>query len=85
MTALFIGFRAERRSDISMDKQYFQVNVELATPACSADCPNLEIDIEDLGFAVDRASDLCKMRKIYCVNDTYCQRLYRAMEKESKD
>lgn len=54
-----------------MSDQYFQVNVELATPTCSADCPNLEIDVEDLGF-----------RKIHCVNDTYCQRLYRAIEKK---
>ncbi len=65
-----------------MSEQYFQVNVELATPACSIDCPNLQIDIEDLGFSVDRASDLCKLRKIHCVNDTYCQRLYRAIEKK---
>jgi hypothetical protein len=57
-----------------MSEQYFQVNVELATPACSADCLNLQIDIEDLGF-----------RKIHCVNDTYCQRLYRAIEKKESE
>lgn len=66
-----------------MDKQYFQVNVTMATPACSESCPNLQINIEDLKYPVYNVDDLHRLRQIRCVNDTYCQNLYRAFEEKS--
>lgn len=63
-----------------MNNQYFQVNVTMATPACSENCPNLQIDIEDLKYSTNSADDFYKLRKIRCVNDSYCQNLYRAFE-----
>lgn len=62
-----------------MNEQYFQVNVERATPACDANCPNLQIDIEDLDYTVDNVDDLPKLRKIRCINDTWCQRLHNTL------
>ena len=58
------------------------MNVERATPACDADCPNLQIDVEDIYYPVDNVDDLCKLRKFRCVNDTWCQRLSVVIEKE---
>lgn len=63
-----------------MNKQYFQVNVTMATPACSEKCPNLQIDIEDLKYTADNIDDLYRLRQIRCVNAEYCQNLYRAFE-----
>ncbi len=68
-----------------MDKQYFQVNVQMATPACNENCPNLQIDIDDLNYVADNRDAFCKMRQIRCVNDTYCQNLYRAFAEEKKE
>ena len=65
-----------------MNEQYFQVKVERATPACDANCPNLQIDIQDIDYDADNIDDLCTLRKIRCVNDTWCQRLSVAIEKE---
>lgn len=65
-----------------MDKQYFQVNVKMATPACKESCPNLQIDIEDLKYASDNIADLYRLRQIRCVNAEYCQNLYRAFEEK---
>lgn len=59
-----------------MTKQYFQVNVEMATPACDANCPNLQIDVDGA---------LEQERVIRCVNDTWCQQLYAGMEKNLKN
>ena len=67
-----------------MNEQCFQVNVEKATPACSEKCPNLQIDIDDLQYATNSLDDFYKLRKIHCVNDSYCQNLYRAFE-ESRE
>ena len=67
-----------------MTERYFQVKVEMATPACSEKCPNLQIDIDDLQCAANSLDDLYKLRKIRCVNDSYCQNLYRAFE-ENKE
>ena len=67
-----------------MSEQYFQVNVKLATQACNERCPNLRIDIEDLNYTADNIDDLYRLRQIHCVNDTYCQNLYRAMEKAER-
>lgn len=68
-----------------MDKQYFQVNVEMATPACKENCPNLQIDIDDRKYDVDNIDDLYRLRQIRCVNDTWCQNLYRAFAEEKKE
>jgi len=68
-----------------MNEQYFQINVERATPACDANCPNLQIDVEDLEYAVDNVEDLCKLRKIRCINDTWCQRLQAAIKENMKN
>ena len=68
-----------------MNEQYFQVNVERATPVCDANCPNLQIDIEDLDYTVDSMDDLHKLRKIRCINDTWCQRLQAALKKNQKN
>ena len=65
-----------------MNNQYFQVNVTMATPACNEQCPNLKIDIEDLKYVKDNVDNLHRLRQIRCVNDTYCQNLYRAFEKK---
>jgi hypothetical protein len=69
------------RSDISMIKQYFQVNVEMATPACCAECPNLQIDIDTLDYAVDNVDDFNKLRRIRCVNSDYCVPIYKILKK----
>lgn len=72
-----------------MNKQYFQVNVKKATPACGCDCPNLQIDIDDEilnTYPFENKQSLIKSRIIRCVNDTYCQRLYEGLkESESKE
>lgn len=65
-----------------MDKQYFQVNVQMATPACNEQCPNLQIDIDDLKYTADNIGDLYRLRQIRCVNDSYCQNLYKAFEEK---
>ena len=65
-----------------MNPLKFQVDVEKATPACSADCPNLQIDVKDLNYVTDSRDGFSKMRKIRCVNDSYCQNLYRAFKEE---
>ena len=62
-----------------MNEQYFQVNVERATPACDANCPNLQIDIEDFDYTVDSIDDLPKLRKIRCVNAEYCKHIYKVL------
>lgn len=62
-----------------MNKQYFQVNVEMATPACDANCPNLQIDIENLDYDVDNVNDLCNLRRARCVNAEYCKRIYKVL------
>lgn len=67
-----------------MNNQYFQVNVTMATPACSENCPNLQIDIEDLKYGADNIDDLYRLRQIRCVNDVYCQNLYRAFEERKE-
>lgn len=67
-----------------MNKQCFQVNVEMATPACSERCPNLQIDVEDLNFTADNIDDYYKLRQIRCVNDSYCRNLHRAFEKNKE-
>lgn len=66
-----------------MNKQYFQVNVMMATPppACDANCQNLQIDVEDLDYAVDNVDDLCKLRKFRCVNAEHCKRIYKVLRK----
>jgi len=63
-----------------MNEQYFQVNVERATPACDANCPNLQIDVDDVNYRED--GPLIQKRVIRCVNDTWCQQLYIGMEKK---
>lgn len=68
-----------------MDKQYFQVNVQMATPACNENCPNLQIDVDDRKYDVDKVDDLYRLRQIRCVNDTWCQNLYRAFAEEKKE
>ncbi len=64
-----------------MDQMKFQVDVEKATPACSADCPNLRIDIMELCGVTDCYEGLRMLRRIRCANDDYCRRLYAAFEK----
>jgi len=66
-----------------MNEQYFQVNVERATPACDANCPNLQIDVDDVNCREDGA--LIQKRVIRCVNNTWCQQLYVGMEKKLKN
>lgn len=68
-----------------MNKQYFQVNVEMATPACDANCPNLQIDVDDVHYKEVGGDDYHKERIIRCVNDTRCQQLYVGMEKNLKN
>ena len=63
-----------------MNEQYFQVNVTMATPACSEKCPNLQIDVDDLKYATNNINDFYKLRKIHCANDSYCQNLYKVFE-----
>ena len=65
-----------------MDQMKFLVDVEKATPACSADCPNLKIDIVELCGATDYYEGLRMFRRFRCVNDDYCRRLYRAFEEK---
>lgn len=65
-----------------MDQMKFQVDVEKATPACSADCPNLKIDIVEMCGVTDCYEGLRMLRRIRCVNDDYCRRLYAAFEEE---
>ena len=67
-----------------MSKQYFQVNVTMATPACNEKCPNLQIDVDYLQYAKKNPDDFYKLRKIRCVNDCYCQNLYRAFEEKKE-
>lgn len=69
-----------------MNEQYFQVYVEQATPACDANCPNLQINVDDNDYyAVDSKSSYYKNRRIRCVNDTWCRQLYAGMEKKLKN
>lgn len=66
-----------------MSKQYFQVNVEQATPACDCNCPNLKIDVDDQileAYLFDNKQTLIDARRIHCVNDTYCRMLYEKMK-----
>lgn len=67
-----------------MDPLKFQVDVEKATPACSADCPNLNIniDIKTTCFMEDGRECVHKSKRIRCVNDEYCRRLYAAFDEE---
>ena len=65
-----------------MDQFKFQVNVDKATPACSADCPNMKIDIEELCGVTDYYEGLRMLRRFRCVNDDYCRRLYAAFDEE---
>lgn len=65
-----------------MDQFKFQVDVDRATPACSADCPNLKIDIMEVCGVTDYYEGLRMLRRFRCINDDYCRRLYAALEKE---
>jgi len=65
-----------------MNPLKFQVDVEKATPACSADCQNLKIDIVELCGVTDYHEGLRMLRRFRCVNDDYCRRLYAAFDKE---
>ena len=67
-----------------MDSLKFQVDVEKATPACSVDCPNLEIEIKTTCFMANTREELNRFRRIHCVNDEYCRRLYAAFDEERK-
>lgn len=68
-----------------MNKQYFQVNVEMATPACGVNCPNLQIDVDDVHYREVGGDLHYKERNIRCVNDTWCQQLYAGMDKNLKN
>lgn len=68
-----------------MDQTKFLVDVDKATPACSADCPNLQIDIVELCGVTDCYEGLRMLRRFRCVNDDYCRRLYRSFEKERSE
>lgn len=73
-----------------MNKEYFQVNVEKATPACGCDCPNLQINVDDVFFDTcsleNKQNRQIRSRTIRCVNDSYCRRLYEVMkENKSKE
>lgn len=65
-----------------MDQTKFQVDVEKATPSCSADCPYLKIDIMELCGVANCYEDLRMLRRFRCLNDDYCRRLYAALEEE---
>lgn len=65
-----------------MNQFKFQVDVDRATPACSADCPNLKIDIMEVCGVTDYYEGLRMLRRFRCVNDDYCRRLYRAFEEK---
>ena len=64
-----------------MNEQYFQVNVEMVTPACDANCPNLQIDIKDLNYVVNNIDNLPKLIKIRCANAEYCKRINKVLRK----
>lgn len=68
-----------------MNEKYFRVDVERATPACDANCPNLQIDIEDIDYGADNVGGLCTLRKIRCINDTWCQCLQAVIEKNMEN
>jgi len=68
-----------------MNPLKFQVDVEKATPACSADCPNLNIEIEVMCYMADSLEELRRFRKFRCKNDEYCRRLYAAFDDERSD
>ena len=68
-----------------MNPLKFQVDVEKATPACSADCPNLNIKIEETRYMVDSREEFCRLRRIHCANDEHCRRLYAAFDEERSD
>lgn len=67
------------------EKLLFEVHVERATPACSENCPNLQIDCdhtEHLGYDTKFNVNTFK-----CVNNEYCINLWRTMraKMEEKD
>lgn len=67
-----------------MNKQCFQVNVEMATPECDANCPNLQINVDDVKYKEIGGDNFRKERIIRCVNDTWCQQLYNTFEENRK-
>jgi len=68
-----------------MNSLKFQVDVEKATPACSADCPNLNIEIETTRYMANSHEVYCRARRIRCTNDEYCRRLYAAFDEERSE
>ena len=65
----------------------FQVDVEKATPACSADCPNLniEIKIKKSCYTVNGHEKFRMLRRIHCTNDEYCRRLYAVFDEKRSE
>lgn len=60
------------------EKLLFDVNVERATPACSENCPNLQIDAshEEVWSAMGREMVISKYK---CTNADCCANLWRTM------
>ena len=60
------------------EKLMFDVRVQRATPVCSENCPNLQIDAnhEEVWSASRRETIISKYK---CINADYCANLWRTM------
>ena len=69
-----------------IEKLLFDVHVERATPACSENCPNLQIVANREETWISGAKIV--ISKYECTNANYCANLWRTMRtmtKEEKD
>lgn len=59
------------------EKLRFEVNVERATPACSENCPNLQISCDHSEYW--SYGTKFSINTFKCVNNEYCTNLWRNM------